>query len=180
LGPIAASEWRAAAGIGGCLRLFSSRGRCEAGSWLAGNGVWWGSWAGRVLAEFVEEIFEATECVAGEVWIWGVAGVCGRHGFGGRRAIGARDRTGLWGRAWRSAGAWWGVGLGCGCGCGCGCGLCVGVGVGHRPDLRFGWFRGVRLIERGRLSGRTGDGCAIFGGWREQSIAAELFEEFAE
>ena len=67
---------------------------------------------------------------------------------------------------------------------GCGCGLCVGVGVGvgfgHRPDLRFGWFRGVRLIERGCLSGRTGDGGAIFGGWREQSIAAELFEEFAE
>jgi len=30
------------------------------------------------------------------------------------------------------------------------------------------------------LSGRSGDGGAIFGRWREQSIAAELFEEFAE
>ncbi len=52
------------------------------------------------MAEFVEEVFEATKCVAGEVWRWTVAGVW--LWFAGRLAIGSRNGAGL--------GRWeWGV-----------------------------------------------------------------------
>lgn len=67
-----------------------SPGRSEVRGWIGGGRagaaaaavISWrrgrGHGRGRVLAEFVEEFFEAAECIAGEVRRWAVAGICRR------------------------------------------------------------------------------------------------------
>lgn len=59
-------------------------------------------------------------------------------------------------------------------------GLRCGVGLRFGCGLGFRCFGVVPLFAARRLPGWSGSGCAIFGCWRQQSVVAELFEEFAE